>query len=451
MHVMAAVVGLGSLLFIALSPVKAIASETHFLVINSSLHIFSADTDDLKEQCRHLQRYVEFHSRRNHRSFSYDADRCLNPQVFDLRDQQVRTTFPTYASAEEVKKSVGKSPGFILSVGDWFPSEIWGRYQDRPQDGVCYNSALVESGVLPESARSSFITTIEYFLGMQGLRELSFSGAQIVMNYGPRSDSPLIASRKTWEIDGKNKEGLRREIVRHIRSEFSPGSVLCVSIDDRESKEILSARLKEMQSSAANQPTALFSNIKDLPSDYITENMGGHCLVFLTPNLISESNLRLPKNLVSWDVAYDFYFDLIGKLTGSGRFHFFRINTAEALKGTWVRKQIGSSQRMQKLLEMAGRHRTLYESLNWKPCDGSQINFYSSMCSSKNGKAISRLKKFWESEASAVLDHVEFADFRARLSESDHGNTSFQWNIEHAAEDLFSQMWEQRKKVLSEN
>jgi len=437
------------MLFTALAPGWALASGAHFLVIGSNLHLFSDSADTLKEQCEELQRYAEFYARRNQRPFSFQADRCSKLQKFDLRDSHANTTFPTYASKDEVQKKVAQSPGYVISVGTWLPGEIWRRFKDQPQDGVCYNTALVESGILPESARSSFLTSIEYFLGMRGLKEYNLRKNNLSLHYGPLSDSPLVESKKTWEISAQNRETLRQEITKHLRAEFSPGSVLCVSIDDKETKETLRKMNFEMLSSEENKELKVISNIEALPESYESESKGGHCLVFLTPSLISESNLRLPKNLVNWNIAYDFYFNLIVRSGGNGRFHYFRINTERAIEGKWVKAQVDASPRMQKLMALAIQHRSLYESLDWKPCLGSnQVNLYSANCSTTNRESIKKLKLFWQTEG-AALQNAEFAEFRSRLNESDQENSGHRWNIEQAASELFREMWELRERVLS--
>lgn len=431
----------------SVTPSIGFAKEVHFVIFGSELHILSSNPQELQDECMKLQIYAEQYSKKNHRPFSVDPLRCTTHRIFDLKRIQSEIIIPDYSRSDATKTRIGKmseNPVFSLLLSPWFPREIWTRYQDRPQDGVCYNTALVESGILAESDRSSFITTAEYFLGMQGLQKAAVEGDEMQFSYGPKSDSPLIASRKTWEIEANNRELVKRDIQKHLEDHFSPGSILCISIDPRETKRNLPDVLSYFQASFPNM--RFRTNIETLPVDYLTERQGGHCLVFLTPDLISESNLRLPKNLVNWDIAFDYYFDLIRKMSGEGRFHYFQIKTPEALSGRWIQQQFQSSKRLQKLVNLAKRHRELYESLPWSPCPGSggQINLYSDMCATANAKAQLKLKEFWKNADTEIFDHPDFADFRRRLqSENEKG---FESNADSAAFEIFGNMWSTRSR-----
>jgi hypothetical protein len=221
--------------------------------------------------------------------------------------------------------------------------------------------------------------------------------------------------------------------------------VLCVSADDRETKQDL---LRAMRGQAGDGGLAVDSNVAGLPEDYISESKGGHCLVFLTPELISESNLRMPKNLVSWELAFDFNHNLLSRTEGNGRFHYLQINSAAASRGEWLRAQLVASPRMKALFGLAERHRAFYESLAWKPCPhASQVNLYDPSCAATNADAVAQLRTFWQTEGDAVLEAPLLAEFREKISRGDGQSEGYRWSADYAAFEIFQQMWETRKSV----
>lgn len=434
------------LLSIFFTPVSAFASDVHFVILDERPYLFSPREPELKRQCLLLQEYSEFYLSRNRAPSKMDPDACGKTAPFRMEENRAKLEIPNYSYAGKVEGRLQVGPGFVVPVGEWFPVQLWARYRNLPQDGVCFNTALVESGILPEAARSSFLDSAVFFLGMKGMKELAVDGLKWSASYGPRSNSPLVKSRASWEVEGSKKADLRREMDRHIQQHFTPGSVLCVSADDRESKRDLqdAARAQAGTATAAQAPT-LRSNVESLPDDYLSESKGGHCLVFLTPDLVSESNLRLPKNLVSWHIAFDANYDLLAKMdNGAGRFHYFQINQAAAAGGEWVKEQLRGSAKLRELFRLAARHRELYESLQGNPCPYSQHrDLYGAQCAAANPQALARLKEFWLTEGAAVLDHPDFAGFRAKAAKLD-GTTSFRWDADHAAAEIFRSMWEAR-------
>lgn len=427
----------GHILFILISFFAIISQGADFILHQEKLMLFASNAQNLYHECKALQKYVEVYKLKNFKNFGSHSTDCNRGHFIDL----TKETFdlPTYASKELLHNRLKTNSGYWIEISNWFPRSLWARYQNRPQDGVCYNTALVESGVLPEDMRSSFIRDVDFFIGLNGLVHLSQEqGQNPIRLYGPRSSSPAIKYRKTWKINFQNKEGLRQSLNEDIQNHFSPGSILCLSIDKSMNKEEL-----EKTYSKENFST----NLASLHNSFMTESKGGHCLVFLTPNLISESNQWQPKNLMSWQSSFDFYFETLKNFKTEVHWHYLEIEPSTKAQ-QWVLNTINSNPILKSLIDLAIKHRKLYESLPWSPCDqlGSP-QLYSKQCNKNNPEALTALTKFWQTEG-ALLDSSIFDNLKKKKLQSRDESEKVTWTM--SSDDVTYSIYEQMQDLKNQ-
>lgn len=442
-------------LLACLVPNLSVAGEVHFFGLDGRPALFARSERDLRRECVDLQRYVAHRASRNTVRFAARPERCSTVLPANLSRLEGRVEFPTYSSTSVVRDRALESSGFMISIADWFPADLWARRLNAPQDTECHNATLVDSGILREANSSRFLTSIDFFLGMRGFARVApVSADERRLVYGPKSDSPLVTFRRTIPLSGRSKEEVRRELGTILATHFSPGSVMCVSIDPRQRKEDLVRTERSLITQLTTRAGGRWStNIRGLPNDFESESGGGHCLTFMTPRLIVEANKYLPRNFLNVDVAFDFYFDLIRNTGVDGRLHYFQLDSTAVARGAWVESQIASHRPLKVLLDLASRHRALYENPSFVACPHSDqfAPYESPDCQRVNPDVVARLRDFWSTAASSVLEGPDLRALSPHVDSSDGGTLESQLTaLDRVALDTLRLMRETRESLVAQ-
>ena len=228
---------------------------------------------------------------------------------------------------------------------------------------------------------------------------------------------------------------------------------MCVSLDTRQRKEDLlrseGALIRQLTTVAGGRWS---TNITRLPNDFETESGGGHCLTFMTPGLIVESNKYLPRNFVNFDVALDFYFDFIRNTGIDGRFHYFQLDAEAVARGAWVESQLASNRALRVLLDLAARHRALYENPRFVTCPSSDqfVPYESPDCQRVNPDVMARLREFWSTTGSSLLDGPDLRALSPHVDSRDGGTLAHELTaLDRVAIDTFRLMRGARESLVA--
>lgn len=308
---------------------EAVAQRTEFLLINERLNLVSDSRSQLELECQHLNRYVRFFHRRNNLSIVAQLT-CKAEKLENLRSLLVDV--PDFTSSRNNRKVLGEisqtTDLFHVDVEDRFPKDIRRRLQPRSFDGVCYNSSLTDSGILPTSFRSHVILDNDYWLGMKTF------GQSV-------SNSPLVSQRFTIQFTPEDADAKKKELDQLISTQFSPGSVMC-----------------------------FYTHPAQVIAGQTIESQGSHCFVFITPSLVSESNLYQPHALVSWNRLFQELTKGASTATAEkiGTFHYFKLNQTEVESGNWVRTELTRDPRTLQLYRLATQHQRLFDQISEAVC-----------------------------------------------------------------------------------
>lgn len=415
------------------------SAEPDVINVNGRLYLFAGSKSIVDTECHALGYYTKYFNAKNKLDNLSPIDSCSSIVKIDLRDTEF--SVPSYSNEREVYERLQGSVGFAVDVNDVLPEGFITRTTNRPSDTVCFNSTLIESGILGKDFRSSFLNQIDYFLGMNGLAAVSKGKSFWKLTFGRLSNSKYVNYKRSFEVTADKQDNLLREMKRTLDTHFSPGSIICVSRDDRSTKDSLIQQYQNLK--IGNFP--IRTNLTSLPNDFAFESSGGHCFVLLTKNIVSEENLRLPKNIVNLDEAVNFHANGIIEGGFGGRFHYFQIDHVEALSDGWFKSQIEQSERLSRLLKLIAQHRKLYESIDWQACQFTpQVNLYDHSCASTNQIAQSTLRTFWRSEGSILTSNL-FQEFQARLRDPEE---SFAMGPEELAFQIYRELVDLREEFL---
>lgn len=214
-------------------PTRAHLSATSFAVREGKLYLVGVGAEAVRHQCRALHDHALWYLSRNGREPSEtDGSACEQVAPMD-EDFWSDAYLPNYL--DDLDDAVGTNrlleivkhrSKLAVDISNVMPASLWSRHRvNRSYDDVCYNSALVASGILSENERSSFLTEIEYFLSMNHIN-IEQSDSQVRLVYGPRNDLALADSRRAWEFTTEDLDRLKQEMDEHIDSHFGHGGIL---------------------------------------------------------------------------------------------------------------------------------------------------------------------------------------------------------------------------------
>jgi hypothetical protein len=278
---------------------------------HDSLYIVSASRKLLVENCKLLQHYANYLRRRNSQNLlASESSACL-PEVLTESEKN------SFQSPSESSYASGSFfPAFLrgssekINITNIFPREIFSRSRKNVvYDGICFNSAMVASGIFRFSDYSRFEPPVEGLLGYWQLSS-SVSNKGMLLSFQRSSwFSQTVKNEKSWEATSQNIVQTQSEVSDYIRTHFSPGSVLCISSEKLVTAGEKAAELK--LSIARSAGTGSVSvNVSD--SGAILGRRGAHCAVFVTPHLIVESSNDRPHSLISWAKAFPYYWNWMG-------------------------------------------------------------------------------------------------------------------------------------------
>ena len=302
-----------------ISPIGALGKESgvvEFIVIDDLLYIVSMSKESLVNQCNHIDVYNKYMALRN--NFEPQATYC-NEKIHSLSQQKLNRGYPAshrsskalyryYETISEVFPQ-NEKPLFAVDVSNYIPRKIWERYREyNYYDSICYNTALVVSGILSLEDFSSRLFPLELLLALRSL-VFKYDEASKTVSFNKESlaiSPDLIRSRKIFTFHEGNKNQIIQELQQHVNSHFSPGSIICTPRSAMNKKRAAESYLSSLRLSQwLPNNFSIDTNIPGMDSEerlelMITPEMNmGHCLSLLTPNLIVESNTYAPVNLVN--------------------------------------------------------------------------------------------------------------------------------------------------------
>ncbi len=338
------------------------SSTVEFGMLGKELIIHSDDKEELEQECKWLHQWSTYiHSRNSLRISDFH---CGAP-IQDLDDtKRKELKHPSYSYGLDHPDKFSNKLRHYVSVGRAFPEAIRDRHeQGKLRDAVCYNSALVTAGILPFTHMSRVPPPTAYFLGFQKLsftRSRNGNNVQIDL-VRPGQALGIVASRLSVEISSTNKEQGIRNATDFVRNSWSPGTVLCVDSDKAHSAKDRIDQLKKIPALAAN----LQIEISKRQEGEILENAGGHCLAFVTPNLILEANSGSAMNFVSWNVAAQFYAAMSEGPSNDAKkvtFHITKLDSEKVKEWAKTSALFAMGSLYQKASEILQTHHIFYES-----------------------------------------------------------------------------------------
>jgi len=370
-----------------------------FLLHNDRLYLVGLDEDTTRAECNKLRDYAKMYSLRNDKVPKIIPECRLEKNPSEILD---RGSHPSYTYGEARKMYLLRP---LLKVAfeasDIVPKSIWkSTRKDENRDGVCYNSALVDSGLLSDSERSNFLGAVNYFVGFYSFVPIKTKDGER-LGYGKLSDSPAVEKRFAFEVNEATRDAVKDKIDGLLTENFSPGDILCIDAMpmERLPKAISVLKLPE----TFFDPSLL--KLQDDESRYV-EYAGGHCLTFITSNLVADSNLLAPYNLANWDSVFSTYANMLKRWKTTGTFFYFKLQANRLPFRRWYDSQVAGDPRLRALLGLLKEHRVVFETF------GSSFGSCYWTCALGGGTESSpKLREFWVKEAIPLLKGDLFNEF----------------------------------------
>ncbi len=394
-----------------------------FIVIDGKLWITGQNRHAIEENYKFLGEYSAFILARNHIQSLVPI--APIPTIVEFSQTNLESAIiPTYRNLQDrIRVHLSQmGPYFGVDVSEVIPREIWRRYETKPHDGICHNSAMVESGIRPFRELSAFNPNIDYFLGMHQIVITENTPKKLVARFGPLSDTKIVKERKSWVIHEGNKDLQQLEMSRYIYEHFTSGNVLCVErqykSDPVKTQSFVQNTLQEIAQSKGQN---LETNFESVLHSFQIESGGGHCLTFLTPSLISESNSFLPHNLMSWESAFHQYTNIFKAAPGQVEviLYYFNLDQEEKLKAS-DEQLVKTDKYYYPILELTEKHRDFYESFSVKETMpwSNGVRLYDESHLIKNPDSCKIILDFWDNEILSKLNGEFFLPLR-KIFESD--------------------------------
>lgn len=308
-------------IFCFIFPIDSLAGASNsdtveFVIIDNFLHIISTSEKSLVDQCSYIDIYNKYIASRN--NLESQTIQC-NEKIHLIPRDKLNDGYPaSYRASQALYRYYNtifeifpqnEKPLFAIDVSNYIPRKIWERHREyKYYDSICYNTALIASGILSLEDFSSRLFPLELLLGLKSLIFNYDEEARIVsFNKGTLATSPdLIRNRKTFTFHEGNKDQMLLEIQQYINDHFTPGSIICTPRSAMNKKRTAESYLTGLKLSKwLPYNFSIETNIPEMNPEerielMITPEMDmGHCLSLVTPNLIIESNAYSPVNLVN--------------------------------------------------------------------------------------------------------------------------------------------------------
>lgn len=389
----------------------------NFLIFQDKLYLVGTDDQRILEECAHLALYREMIEKQNKNNL---CQLVSNPEKIFEKGMHPTYSYNSSLPALGGCKDCEKLPLAFTSAIDvsaMISKDVWHftSLNKKARDGVCYNSALVDSGLLGSEYRSSSLNNISFLLGMNSLHVSMHQGKQVV-DFRPQSDSPAVVWRQAYLVTPEKRLMVKEQISRSIENHFTPGSILCINIDPL----VTTAQIKrQIQAADSTVQWGKGFPIDDNENSRWLENQGIHCLTFLTPNLIVDSNLFAPYNLANWSDVFEHYVNFLQHLSTVGTFYYFQITPDKEQFSSWFEQLLLKDRRIPVLLGLLQAHRRVYQGIDLtgviskldsrRRLEISDFNLYDGNAVSE--EIISILQTFWIRTAFPALKEDLFNDF----------------------------------------
>jgi hypothetical protein len=277
-----------------------------------SLFIVADSRELLMTNCQMITQYANYLRLRNSQQplAQNNSALCIPEPLTIAEKNSFYHPSETNFSSENFFPAFLKSATKKIDITNIFPPEIFSRSRKNVvYDGICYNSALVASGIFSFADYSRFEPPVE---GLLGYIRLTTNGNQNDFSLGFRRTpwfSQTIKNEKSWHATSSNLDAVKVEISEYIRTHFSPGSVLCIN-----SQKLMNAgeKASEIKSALATSGSLHKPAVVISDATAILGQRGDHCATFVTPHLLVESSNDGPHSFISWAKAFPYYWNWIG-------------------------------------------------------------------------------------------------------------------------------------------
>ncbi|HMN69863.1 MAG TPA: hypothetical protein PKC28_15065, partial [Bdellovibrionales bacterium] len=301
---------------------------------------------------------------------------------------------------------------------------IWSRYlQGRYYDGVCYNTAMVASGILGLSNFNRYLFAVEALAGLKTVNitlDKQNRSTTFRLGQSPTYEIDTIPTRQSFVITGTNTAAQLDAMMKSIRSNFTPGAMLCTPRTSVYFKVAASTYLNALTLNEwypkdyrmDDSSLRAFGDRELLEVMQTLNEKGGHCLTFITPDLIVESNGNLPHNLVSSSKAIQLIVDsehLSGEFSRLA-FFYLPVNHERILDWSKKASYFQPSAPYAKLLSMISKAHDILESVNVAP-DRPQKGFGLSNAVKNTPSVQAKMQKLYATEFRPLLQDPHFAKY----------------------------------------
>lgn len=243
----------------------------------------ATDQTELKKECEGIRAYSELIRERNGL-----------PQVefpCEARPGQTELEISDLLPRPIWERTARKTIPVTLPDGKVFQQHLQDQY-----DGVCYNAALVHSGILDLSSYATVLQAIEHFTGMTNIT-VEKKGNKLEVDLKPVSHPPYVKQLINIQTSIQDPDAATKKISQIISKSFSPGSIICINGDKFEDSTLFKEMMRKLPPDASvtlegKRYRMDFSRLRRLKKPKVIENRGPHCLAMITPSIVIETNLR---------------------------------------------------------------------------------------------------------------------------------------------------------------
>jgi hypothetical protein len=381
-------------------------TAVEFAVNENSFFIVSQNKEVIQQECEHLKKYGAFIASRNGLP---QAAECLATAT----SSELKSTlaYPAYSySKETFWNSYRESVFWHADISEIIPREMWARFREhKVYNSVCYNSAMVGSGIFPISGYSLFEPPVDTLLGfLQPSVEKSADGTYKTSMVRNPETNAMVVKRKSWEVNANgNADEIAKSfdlISKEIADGFTPANVMCIAIGKyKKSGEVI----REIQKAVGGLAVGA-------DSQEPVEQAGGHCLNLVTPSLVMEANRELAINFTHWRRAFESYASM-GK-DEPITFHYISLNPNAVL--SWSQApNILTQPQFAKLMSIAREFRSFHESIPLSPdvLKNSQIRLSDLLRTGDSHPETLAFKSYVANKLIPALEAPEFKDFKKAL------------------------------------
>ncbi len=288
-----------------------LSANTDIVKVNNELLLIGSSKESLADACSYIKNYSLFMSQRNLYTVPLlDCSETFELNYNDPKYKEIehisyksRAAYYRYDFTDSLENN--STLLYALNITDSFPESIWKRgVEYYAYDSICYNTALVASGILSFYDYGRSLDNIQYFLEKSSFNiEYNEKSKEVVGKVisMPQRKFNLVKSRRSWVMTASNKDETLDNIKLHISENFTPGSIICTPNQEIIDESWINRALNEYLRPMAPDNFNVYIDNHNINKKKVLEgnnNVGGHCFTLLTPEISVESNTNTSHNIV---------------------------------------------------------------------------------------------------------------------------------------------------------